>query len=61
MKYDISKTESFSAVIAKLHCGSASEGETKTNKQTVTTARTIMYKNKKNNKIRNIKESTKFS
>lgn len=34
MKYDISKTESFSAVIAKLHCGSASEGETKTNKQT---------------------------
>lgn len=27
MKYDISKTESFSAVIAKLHCGSASEGE----------------------------------
>lgn len=25
MKYDISKTVYFSAVIAKLHCGSASE------------------------------------
>lgn len=37
------------------------EKEKQTNKQTVTTARTIMYKNKKNNKIWNIKESTKFS
>lgn len=37
------------------------EKQKQTNKQTVTTARTIMYKNKKNNKIWNIKESTKFS
>ena len=61
MKYDISKTEPFSTVIAKFHCGSAREGETKTNKGTMTTATTIMYKNKNNNKIRTIKEPTRFS
>lgn len=37
------------------------EKQKQTNKQTMTTASTIMYKNKKNNKIRNIKESTNFS
>jgi len=61
MKYDISKTESFSAVIEKLCCGSVSKEETKTNKRTMTTSRTIVYKNINNNKIRNRKESMKFT
>lgn len=59
MKYDISKPEYFSDVIAKLHCVQAREE--KANKQTSSDSSQGCNVHNNNNKKMNIKSTTTFS